>query len=247
MKRSLILFAALSLGGGCGGDSGKDSAEKPAKPEKPQVELRVAEPQPAQIVRAESLEVQGTVKPANSKVTIVAGSEDPKPVQVADNGRFVDTLVLGAKEGITNFGVKATHPGYRADTVSQSVERKLSEAELAEQKAQEEAEFRAGATAIEYDELLKDPYRYIGDPVVYYGQIFQIQEGYGRGFMLLSVTKEKYGFWEDEIYVSYKGHVESNEEDELTVYGTVAGAKSYRTQIGGRNTVPKVNAKYIDE
>lgn len=115
-----------------------------------------------------------------------------------------------------------------------------------EREAAEEASFREEATAIDYDQLVKNPFRYVGDKVVYTGQIFQIQEGFGS-FMLLSVTDEGYGFWTDEIWVAGFGEIESAEEDIITVYGTVSGAEEYETQIGGSNFVPKIKAKYIDE
>lgn len=118
--------------------------------------------------------------------------------------------------------------------------------EREERKAEKEAAFREEATAIDYDQLIKNPYRYEGEKVVYTGQIFQIQEGYG-GFMLLSVTDEGYGFWTDEIYVTGFGEIESAEEDSVTVYGTVTGAKEYATQGGGTNYVPQIKAKYVDE
>jgi hypothetical protein len=118
--------------------------------------------------------------------------------------------------------------------------------EREEREAAKEAAFREEATTIDYDQLIKNPYRYVGEKVVYTGQIFQIQEGVGS-FMLLSVTDEGYGFWTDEVWVSGFGEIESAEEDIVTVYGTVTGAEEYETQIGGSNFVPKVKAKYIDE
>lgn len=121
-----------------------------------------------------------------------------------------------------------------------------ADVEKQEREEAKEAAFREEATMIDYDQLIKNPYRYEGDKVVYTGQIFQIQEGFG-GFMLLSVTDEGFDFWTDEIYVTGFGHIESAEEDIVTVYGTVKGAEEYATQGGGTNYVPKIKAKYVDE
>jgi hypothetical protein len=121
-----------------------------------------------------------------------------------------------------------------------------ADVEKQEREEAKEAAFRDEATAIDYDQLIKNPYRYVGDKVVYTGQIFQIQEGFG-GFMLLSVTDEGFDFWTDEIYVTGFGHIESAEEDIITVYGIVKGAKEYDTQSGGTNYVPRIKAKYVDE
>lgn len=118
--------------------------------------------------------------------------------------------------------------------------------EREEREAAKEAVFREEATSIDYDQLIKNPFRYNGEKVVYTGQIFQIQEGF-EPFMLLSVTDEGYGFWTDEVWVAGFGEIESAEEDLVTIYGTVTGAEEYETAIGGSNYVPKVKAKYIDE
>jgi hypothetical protein len=65
--------------------------------------------------------------------------------------------------------------------------------------------------------------------------------------MLLSVTDEGYGFWDDNVWVNYEGSVAGAEEDIITIYGRMTGAKSYETQIGGQTYVPRMQAKYIEE
>lgn len=120
------------------------------------------------------------------------------------------------------------------------------EIEREERIAAKESEFKEEATTIDYNELIKNPYKFIGEKVVYTGQIFQIQEEFGSAVILLSVTDEGYGFWTDEIWVDAP-EVDAVEEDVITVYGTVAGGEEYETQIGGSNFVPKVKAKYIEE
>ena len=63
--------------------------------------------------------------------------------------------------------------------------------------------------------------------------------------MLISVTKDEFGLWNDHIYVDYKGHVKGHEGDIVTFWGKVKGSKSYETQAGGETTVPEVEAKYV--
>jgi len=117
----------------------------------------------------------------------------------------------------------------------------------AEAEARREAAFRAEAQTIPYNQLAKNPERYVGERVVYRGQIFQIQEAGGVGFMLLSVTDEGYGFWDDNVWINYEGTIDSAEDDIVTVYGTVVGQKTYETQIGGETFVPEIDAEFIDE
>lgn len=120
------------------------------------------------------------------------------------------------------------------------------EVEQEERLAAKEAEFKEQATTVDYNELIKNPYKYTGEKVVYTGQIFQIQEEFGSSVILLSVTDEGYGFWTDEIWVDAP-EVAAVEEDIITVYGTVTGGEEYETRIGGSNFVPKVKAKYVEE
>ncbi len=133
-------------------------------------------------------------------------------------------------------------------------ERKRQQREAARQRriqlaAQREANFKAQAITIDYDQLQKNPDAHAGKKVKYYGEIFQIQEsGFGEGgLMLLSVTDEGYGFWTDQVWVNYEGKVEGAEDDFVTVYGVVKGSKSYETQIGGERYVPEIDARYIEE
>lgn len=129
--------------------------------------------------------------------------------------------------------------------LAEKQEREASE--KAEKAEREEAEFRETAITIDYNQLIKNPDRYKGEKVVYEGQILQIQEEAGFGIMLLSVTNEGYGFWDDNIWVNFYEPIDAAEEDIITVYGKITGSEEYETQIGGSTYVPRMNAVYIDE
>lgn len=102
------------------------------------------------------------------------------------------------------------------------------------------------AQSIPYNQLHKDADRYSGKKVKFRGQIFQIQEdGELGGFMLLAVTDEGYGFWDDNVWINYDHSISAAEEDIITVYGTVVGETEYETQIGGSTYVPEIDARYI--
>ena len=95
---------------------------------------------------------------------------------------------------------------------------------------------------------MKNPDKYAGDKVCYLGPIFQIQEGDGGGgIMLLAVTDQGYGVWDDNIWVDYDRPIRSAADDHIRVCGTVTGSKSYETQAGGETFVPQVKARYIIE
>jgi hypothetical protein len=198
--------------------------------------------------------IEGTVDP-EAVLTV-----DGEPVDVAPDGTWTHDVRL--RVGAQAVEAEASRDGYRSSSREIDVTRKRSAAELAElrrkreearqrrelERQQAEESFKASAVSIPYNQLEKNAERYRGERVVYHGQIFQIQEStYGGGIMLLAVTDEGYGYWTDNIWVDYDGHVEGAEDDFVTVYGTIRGSKSYETQIGGETYVPRVRARYIDE
>lgn len=120
-------------------------------------------------------------------------------------------------------------------------------AALEAKRAAQESNYKGRAVTIPYNALNKDADAQAGKIVTYTGKIFQIQEDSeaGGGIMLVSVTDEGYGVWDDHIWVNYRGHVSQNEGDSITFWGKVNGSKSYDTQIGGTTYVPEVTAKYV--
>ena len=258
-----MLVSMLGFVGGCGGDEGSDAEpaenvaqteEAESEPDPLPIDLTVSSPGHGDVIKRHVAVVKGRVEPADATVEINGG-----PVRDAGNGRFTKRvrLVLGDND----IEISASAPDHEDADQLVTVKRKRNAAELAafrqareERRAREEAEriqriadYKAGAQTIPYNQLEKNPERHKGTVVKYQGQIFQIQEeGYG-GWMLLSVTNEGYGFWDDNIYVEYDGTIDSAEEDIITVYGKVRGTYTYETQIGGETFVPHVRAKFIEE
>jgi hypothetical protein len=220
------------------------TAAKPAPP--PVVELDITSPGDGDVIKRDRVVVRGTAE-AGASVHV-----DGHRARVHDDGGWARTVRLHL--GRQSIPVEASKDGRKDDATKVSVTRRRSAAELAAireareaRERQREADFRAAATTIPYNQLEKNAGPYKGDKVVYRGQIFQIQEDDFGGWMLLSVTDEGYGFWDDNIWVDYTDHIRGAEGDVVTVYGTITGTKSYETQIGGETYVPKMRAEYIDE
>lgn len=246
---ALIVASSIGACGGSGETStSADSAttRTTTEPPTPALVIKVPEPDQGDTIRQPTVAVVGRVVDGPKDLRDVDVEINGAKVPVNISGTFTRTLNLGTDTGRHVIRVTAEAKGFMDAGVKGSIVRELSDAEKAQIAAQQEVEFRAQATTIEYDELNKDPFRYMGDKVTYYGKIFQVQESFG-GVMLLSVTDEGYGFWTDEIYVTYDGHIQSNEDDNVTIFGTVEGAKTYNTVGGGARTLPKVNMEYIDE
>jgi hypothetical protein len=194
----------------------------------------------AAVVRRADLTLRGSVSPAGTEVSV-----DGKRASVKDT-RWTKTVTL--EHGENRFDVDARKVGSGPAALTAVVTRNLSAAEKAARRARTKGRFIANASTISYKQLKKDPDRYEGRRVKYTGQILQIQEdGDFGGFMLLSVTHEFDDFWTDNIWVNYSRSIRSAEDDVLTIYGVVKGAKSYDTQIGGETYVPEVDARYIVE
>lgn len=245
----VVAVAASGSGdkGGGGGGGSDDSAEEAAvtnaapKKEVPLVVLTIPTPHDGARLQRQAVGVGGTVRPANARV-IVNG----KRVQVRPNGRWGAGVPL--KVGENTITVNATSPGYRTTHNVLTVTRVLTAAEREERAAAALEKFKNDAITIDYNKLEKNPEKYTGKKVVYRGQIFQIQEsGDLGGILLLAVTDEGYGIWDDNIWVNYESSIESAEDDVITVYGVVKGSRSYETQIGGETYVPEIDAKYIEE
>lgn len=114
-------------------------------------------------------------------------------------------------------------------------------------RAAREANYKAAAVTLPYKQLNKNADKFSGTKVTYTGQILQIQEDSGGGgFMLVSVTDEGYGIYDDNVWVDYDGTVQGGEGDIVTFWGTVTGTKSYDTQIGGSTYVPQIHARYVN-
>jgi hypothetical protein len=228
-----------------------------AKPKPQPVAFKVATPDRSATVHRGKLTLRGTADP-QATVTL-----DHHPVSVSPAGRWHHTVKLDL--GSNDFFLTANKGGAEDVSVAMSLTRKRSASERAAFRraqaikraqrlaakraaaAARVANFKASATAIPYKQLAKNPDRHAGEKVKYTGQIFQIQEDGGSSIILLSVTDQGYGFWDDHIWINYPGTIKGAEDDVITIYGKVVGEKSYETQIGGETYVPEVDAKYIEE
>jgi hypothetical protein len=199
----------------------------------PSTSLELASPLSGAVsVQASSFTISGFAS-AGARVRLGGVTID------SDGGRFSQTVDL--RHGRNVFWVRTDRDGYKSRGAKVVITRKMSPEEVRDA-------FVASAQTIAYSQLIKSPASYTGTKVKYYGEIFQIQQAAGGGgMMLLSVTDLGYGFWTDEVWVNYDGHVAGAEGDMITIYGVVTGSKSYETQIGGERYVPEIDARYLAE
>jgi hypothetical protein len=121
-------------------------------------------------------------------------------------------------------------------------------------------EYQTKCRDIEYKVLKKDADRLIGRLYRFEGQTFQIMDagegqywtdfGYGlepQTQILLAVTLDEWGYYDDNVMVLYDTGVNVYEEDVIKVWGECLGSYSYESTAGYNLTVPLLWAKYLQK
>lgn len=103
--------------------------------------------------------------------------------------------------------------------------------------------------SISYEELARNPLSYVGNDIRLRGNVMQVQELGNEVIFLLQVTQDEWGFWEDNVYLTYtRKSVEEPhvlESDIINVYGPFAGQYTYTSVMGQAITVPSMEVKYL--
>jgi hypothetical protein len=102
----------------------------------------------------------------------------------------------------------------------------------------------ADAAKPTYDQLFRDEEEWQGRTVYLRGEVIQVL-GDESGFeMRVSVTRNEYDFWEDPVYVFWRGERFLN-EDIVEIIGTAEGLITYESTMGGDITIPQVEATHM--
>lgn len=115
----------------------------------------------------------------------------------------------------------------------------------AEEKA---AQYKVSCTPYTYDEIARDPDKYVNTKGVYTGEVIQVLEDGNDLQMRVNITWGPYSY-RDTIFVYYTrkpGESRILEDDIITIYGTNEGTISYESVMHTTITLPCVNAEYID-
>lgn len=112
------------------------------------------------------------------------------------------------------------------------------------------AEYAKLCKTIDYDDLARDAAGYEGEKFEFTGEVQQVvyDSESGESEYMISVTKEDYDFYTDNVYVYYtRGENDKLIEDDIvTFYGEASGEKSYTSVLGESITIPAVTAVYVD-
>jgi uncharacterized protein YcfL len=127
---------------------------------------------------------------------------------------------------------------------TERAEQEAEEARLAEEKRLAE-EARGYETGITFDNISRSPDDYIGKKVKFSGRIAQVIEGGSLNALRMSTS----GNYNNVIYGTYSPSiidVRLLEDDDITIYGTVVGLKTYTTIMGASVTLPEISIDRIE-
>jgi tetratricopeptide (TPR) repeat protein len=103
------------------------------------------------------------------------------------------------------------------------------------------AQMKESAEIIPYYELFRNNKRHIGDTVYYRGTVIQVQNPYNDLYVFRIATDN----YRDVLYVNSQGSP-FMEYDEVNVWGTVKGMKTYLSVLGNSITIPEIDAFQIE-
>ena len=98
-------------------------------------------------------------------------------------------------------------------------------------------------STVSYNDVERNPSNYKGRKIKVTGKVIQVVEGWFNT-VTLRVESNYNNIW----YVTYTREENESrilEKDNITLYGECKGVKTYTTILGGSETIPSVDAKYI--
>lgn len=120
------------------------------------------------------------------------------------------------------------------------------EKERQEEEAARLAEEAKGyETGITFEEISRSPDDYEGEKVKFTGYVLQINEGRNENEIRMATS----GMFDDIIYGTYDPsilEVRVLEDDNITIYGTVSGLKTYTAVLGNSVTLPNISIDRIE-
>ena len=136
------------------------------------------------------------------------------------------------------------------DTTTQEEVAETTEEPIVEDVEPEltEEEYKDECEEIGYKDLARTPDDYTGNKITVTGEIMQVQESGSEAIYLMNVTEDEYGFWEDLVWIN--APLDQNnrylEDDIVQIWGEYQGIRTYSTVLSSENSVPEINAEYLE-
>lgn len=239
---SLIYYPAIIAIAGDGQDVSTPAVSAPTSGRSAQRQVAPPPPMPSTkleiqsswaVVDKDSIELTGVSQQGVTLRVEWAGSA--QDVAVAEDGSFKFTIG-SLPEGETSVVLTGITPGHQTTISRLVITRQVSE-----------QRYKADATSVPYDQLNKDPAAMAGRVVTFKAKVFQYDSRTSTAHMMVEVTPGSYGFWDDLVYLNLDPQIAADvdEDDVIQFWGTVKGAYTYGTAIGGSNTLPEIDVKYM--
>ena len=116
-------------------------------------------------------------------------------------------------------------------------------------KQQEIKEFKQDSQSYKYKDILRNPDEYLNKKIYYFAEVMQVIDEYSY---LIQINCEKNQFSDsgyicnDIIYMEDYNSSNLLETDMINIWGTFEGTYSYYNALNIKQTVPKIEAKYIE-
>jgi hypothetical protein len=195
------------------------------------------------------LSVPPRIDAVDTDVVQLAGTSDPGASISANGGVGIGAQIATADgTGAFSFGfanISLDKP-VSVNVYAHSPERKGTSRVVAVTRTISEGGFKAQSQTPPYGELVKGTLQ--GQHVTFRVKVFQFDTSTGPNQFLGYVTPGSYDIWNDIVAFKLSDPAIANgvvKDDIVRVWGTVGPPQSYSTRIGGTNTVPTVDVKYL--
>ena len=108
-----------------------------------------------------------------------------------------------------------------------------------------EEEYKEMCNTYAYKDLARNPENFKGIKIVLSGEVIQVMESGKK----LELRVNMDGDYDQTVYVKYtlkNGEGRILEGDQINIYGTFEGLKTYTSVLGAEITLPRIDAKYIE-
>lgn len=207
-------------------ESGETTIAKFSLTYRPFCPLSVQSPADGFHTTKTAVSVKGSTTPG-ARVTVGG-----KAVSVASDGSFQTQFPLSLGEN--RLTVVAASDGYDESRVS-----------LVANRNETAAAYKRSCGRIAYKYLSKNPDKYTTDRFQFFGQIAFIRESSGVTEIQLNITPDGWGYWSDEVYVTYNGSTSFVQGDLIQVWGDCTGSYEYKSIAGWDMSVPGLTARYV--
>lgn len=100
-----------------------------------------------------------------------------------------------------------------------------------------------------YTDIARNPDKVKGEYAKLAGEVIQVLESGKSVTLRVNMTKGKYGYYSDTVYVTYTRKSDDEdrilEDDIVEIYGELDGLETYTAVLGQEVSLPKIYAEYI--